>query len=157
MKRLIALTLFVCSLGLAQTREYVVPYTADLTATAAIVTVQQPASGGAGVVRFSGLYIYCSVACNFTLERTGTAATATAATPVPLNSTTTAARTTAFTASNVGSGTTLGTYSLLASTSKSFDLAGVALFGNGTAKNFTVRTNAITGTVQVVIQFKEDN
>ncbi len=159
MKRLIALSLFVCSLAFAQTRDYVIPYAADLTSTAAIVSVQQPTSSAAGVVRITDVYVYCSAACTFTLERTGTAATATTATVVPINVGQAAARVTAWTASNAGAGTVLGTYALAAGGSKSFPL-NLALVGTATVaqpKNFTVRTAAVTGTVHIIIAVREEN
>lgn len=157
MQRLILLLLCACGIAAAQGgRQYVVSRTASLSSAAAVVTVQQPASGAASVVHFVGAYVYCSAACDVTLERNGTAATATATTPVSVNSSVPAAKSTAFYSSDVGTGSTIGTYSLPASGSQVLDLSAVYLYGSGTSKNVTVRTSAITGTVKIVIQFSEE-
>jgi hypothetical protein len=155
MKKL--LTLFVCLAGLAVAqvgRDYAVSYSKSLSAAADAVTIQQPATGSK-VVRFSGAYVYCSAACQITIERDGTAATATAATVVPIRTVTPVAVTTAFVASNVGTGTVLGTYNIPAGGPQTFDLSRAGLYGDGTSKNLTVRIASMTGTINVVIQFTE--
>src|SRR5574342_237649 len=77
----------------------------SLSGAAEVITVQQPASN-AKTVSFIGAYVDCSVACTITLERDGSAATATTLTPVALNSGTATA--TAWSGSDVGAGTVLG-------------------------------------------------
>jgi hypothetical protein len=155
MKKL--LTLFVCLAGLAVAqlgRDYTVSYSTSLVAAANAVTIQQPATGSK-VVRFAGAYVYCSAECQITVERDGAAATATAATVVPIRTTTAAAVTKAFTSSDVGTGTVLGAYTIPPGGSQTIDLSMAGLYGDGTGKNLTVRIASMTGAIKVVIQFTE--
>lgn len=152
MKRLL-FALLVCAVGLAA-QEYTATKETDLSGAAEVVTVQQPATG-AKTVRFVGAYIYCSVACNVTLERTGTAATSTALTRVPVHEDMAAAVATAWSSSNVGVGSVVGKYSIAAGGSTSIPMETMALYGNGTGKNVTLRTSSITGNVKIIIQWKE--
>ena len=152
MKKLL-LVLLVCALGVAA-QEYTVTKETTLSSSAEVITVQQPATG-AKIVRFVGAYIYSAGACGITLERTGTAATSTALTRVPLHESMAAATATAWYSSNVGTGTTLGKYLVPAGGSLTLDLTGLALYGNGTGKNVTIRTASCTGDAKIVLQWKE--
>jgi len=152
MKRLAAGLLLLCAAAFAQ--DYVLTREIALTAAAEAVTIQQPASG-ARTVRFSGVYVYCSAQCDVTLEHTGTAATATSATPTPYPGVAKAATAGGFVASNVGTGTVLGRYTVAATGGMVLDLSRVALFGPGTAKNVTIRIAAVTATVKVVFEWEE--
>ena len=155
MKRFLTLLLFSAGLTFAQSA-YVAYNEAVLAGTASVVTVQQPASNSARIVRFVAASLYCSAACDVTLERNGTAATTTALTPTPINTTTSAAKAKAFSASNVGAGTVLSKYSLVAGGTMVIDLAVMNLSGTGTTKNLTFRTSAITGTARITVQFNEE-
>ncbi len=151
--KMLFLATLVAVISFAQ--DYVLVREAALTATADAVTVQQPATDAARVVRFIGAYVYCSVDCAVTLERNGTAASATSATPAPVSSSAPAAKTTAFVASNAGAGTGLGKYTIPANGSLRVDLSALALFGPGTAKNVTVRVGSLTGTVKYILTWTE--
>ena len=138
-------------------RTYKALYEASLSGAASTVTVQQPASG-ARTVYIKSVYVYCSVACTFTLERNGTAASSTSLTPVSMSANNPTVAATAWRTSNVGAGTTIsptyrvgaGDYEFLA-----FTLGDMVLAGTGTTKNFTVRTNSITGTAEIEIVWEE--
>jgi hypothetical protein len=126
-----------------------------LTATAEVITIQQPASS-AKFVRFKGAYVACSVACTVTLERNGTAATSTTLAPVKANpQSATAATAKAWSASNVGVGTVLSVYPIAAGGSIVIDLSDHVFNAASTAQNLTLRTNAITGTAYITIQWTE--
>ena len=161
--RKLFLILIPLALGWAATpalaqREYVAVHETALTSAAEVDTVQAPAASGARVTRFVRVTLYCSVACDWTVERNGTAATSTALTPVALSSSMPqTALTLAFSASNVGVGTIIGKYSCTANMpTVVVPLDNVAFFGAGTTNNVTLRSTAITGTARVVIDFKEE-
>jgi len=159
MKRLIAL-LVICCVGIvadepAPGAQYTVTYSATLSATAGIVTVQQPATGSRNV-QLVWASVFCSVTCYYTMERDGTAAANTAATVNKINPDARAATATVFTASDVGSGTVLGHYGNVGGGLQSFNLEDKTLHGNGTATNFTIRITALSGDVKVVMAWKEN-
>lgn len=136
--------------------QYLVSYAATLSSAAGVVTVQQPASGGRNV-QFVWASLYSSVACAYTFERDGTAATMTAGTVAKINPDIRNATATVFTASDVGAGTNLGNHGLAAGAEQPFNLDDKTLHGDGTAINFTIRTAAISGDVKIVIAWKEIN
>jgi hypothetical protein len=123
----------------------------SLTSSAAVVTVQQPASG-AREVTFEGAVIYCSVTCIVTLEMNGTAATTTSGTVIKLNTKAPTAKAVVFTSSNVGVGTVIQKYESPAGISKSGLSLGVI---SGTQQNITLRTDSITGTVRILLMWSE--
>lgn len=160
MKRLIP-CLFLLAIASAQPNlpRYQALKTTALTAAAESVTVQQVASGiasGKKTVNFERAWVYCSVACSFTISLNGTAATTTtlAISPVGVQPTTTV---TAFSASNVGAGTyTSNAYQVPAGGTFLVDASNLLLTkGGGTAQNLTVTTNSITGTAEITIQWTE--
>lgn len=155
MKKL--LTLLLCLAGLGSAQQYVAYKEAALSAAASVVTVQQPAATAPRVLRFANATLYCSAACDITLERSGTAATATALTPTPLKPSIPAAKALAFHTSDVGVGTVLNKFSLAAGATLTVDLSAVSFIGTGTTKNLTLRTSSITGTARIAIQFSEEN
>lgn len=155
MKQLLTLLVFSAGLALAQPT-FNAYYEATLAGSPAVVTVQQPAANAASTVRFKTASVYCSVACDVTVERSGTAATSTALTPVSVNaSMTAAAKTKAFSASNAGVGTVLNKFTIGAGGTMAIDLMPLTLSGAGTDKNLTFRTSSVTGTVRITIQFEE--
>ncbi len=152
MKRLLLLLLLALP---AFAQEYVAVKNTSLNAAPEIITVQQPATG-ARTVRFRAFYADCSVACTITLLRNGTAATTTTLSTMQINPSVGVASTAnAFSASNVGVGSLIGSYNLQAGGSITVDLSGSFMQGNGTCKNLTVSTNSITGTVNIIIKWQE--
>lgn len=134
--------------------KYVVYKETTLSSTAEVITIQQPASG-AKIVNFTDAFIYCSVACNPQVEINGSGATTTALAVIAEGSALPASPTTAFSASNVGGGTIVGKFSITAGNTYPIDLIGVQLQGNSTAKNITIRTDAISGTVRIQFRWIE--
>lgn len=154
MKKLLFSFLSLSSLAFCQ--NYVVQKTTVLAAGAEVITVQQPATS-ARQVTFISAYFDCSVACSFTLERNGTAASSTTLAVRNVNPGETTASTTAWSASNVGTGTVIGGYNCTAACSVSIDLTGIAFpqGGSTTATNLTLRSSSITGTVDIIIKYSE--
>ena len=153
------LVLLLLAATLSAQRYYLRHYEAlketALAAAAEVVTIQQPATGSR-TVYFKEAYVYCSVACTFTVERDGVAAAGTALTVLLLHAGNPATAVTAWHTSNVGAGTTVSpTYALGAGDYIIIDLTRFVLVGDGTAKNLTVRTNSITGTVRIAIIWEE--
>lgn len=130
--------------------------TTTLTAAAEVLTVQHTATTNR-TLTFRYAYIYCSVACTVALERSGTAATSTTNAIVNNNPNNTFAQTTtatAYSTSNVGAGSVVNTYQVAAGAFQSIDLTNFIL-PSGIADNLTLRTNSITGTVQLQLQWVE--
>lgn len=141
---------------LATAQVYTVRKNTALSSAAEVVTIQQPATL-ARQVTFISAYFDCSVACSFTLERNGTAATSTTLAVTNVNPEETAASTKAWSGSNVGTGTVIASYNCTAACSVSIDLTGIMFPQNGstTATNLTLRSSAITGTVDIVFKYSE--
>lgn len=159
MAKAITTLLLMVALCYGQAPKRVNAYTASrentgLSNSAEVVTIQQPASGSRTVV-FKRASIYCSVACTVTLERDGTAATATSLTVVKAHSGAATATATAWRGSDVGVGTVVSKHYIGAGTTLPLDLSAMYLIGDGTAKNLTLRTSAITGTAVINILWEE--
>jgi hypothetical protein len=136
------------------TRIFVAYREATLVAAAEVVTIQQPATAPANVW-FDGLSVYCSVACAFTLERNGTAATATEITPAAITPGL-AAKAKAFHGSDVGTGTVIARYVVPAGATVPVSVRGMKLRWNGgTGENLTIRTDAISGDVKILVRWGE--
>jgi len=154
-KRYLLAFFFAAGLWGQQTITFTVRKQTVLAAGAEVVTVQQP-STGAKLVRFIGAYFDCSVACSFTLERNGSAATSTALAVNNLNPGEQPPTTTAWSASNVGTGSVIWSYNCAAACSVPIDLTGLQFgSGGGTGTNLTLRSNSITGTVDIAFKFTE--
>lgn len=152
MKKLLVVALFGISC-FGQT--YLVRKNTSLTTAAEVVTIQQPATG-ARQVTFISAYFDCSVACTFTLERNGTAASSTTLAVNNVNPGESAATTTAWSASNVGTGTVLQSFGCQAACNISIDLTGFSFAQvNGTGVNLTLRSSSITGTVNIFFKYTE--
>jgi hypothetical protein len=145
--------LFLLSLP-AFAQVFVIQKTTSLSGAAEVITVQQPTSNSKRV-EFDRAYVDCSVACTVTLERTGTPATTTTLAPLNINTGETAISVKAFSSSNVGTGTVLSVISLGAGSSVVIDMS-LMRFEKGTnTTNLTLRTSAITGTVDITILARE--
>ncbi len=159
MKKLF-LTMLIAGVCLAQAprrhNTLTVPYTDSPSASASVLTLQQPATNSRKV-QVLWAHINCSVACVVELERNGTAATSTAATEIGTTDITVTPATNAFTDSDVGNGTTIDTFTIAAETTIAVDLTvyNIWLIGDGTDKNLTLRSDSITGTVRMTIGWRE--
>lgn len=152
MRFLLVLTMAAVSLWAQDPPSYTATRTSTLTSSAEVITIQQPATP-LRKLQFQGAAIYCSVACDLTVERDGTAATGTALAASAVNPLYRASTVSAYRSSDVGAGTTLATYTISAGGTLSLDLADKFLIGAG--ENFTLRTASITGTVRITVQWKE--
>ena len=168
MKRFLILFAVLCAIvaplsAQGLTHDYIVAYTAS-AATSNVITIQQPAAD-ARVTSFLWVYVECDVDCTATIERDGTAATATAVTPSKLNTANVrgdsipAASATAYRSSDVGVGTVLGPaggYSIVAGDWRVIDMRGKVLAGTGTGKNLSVRIeSASAGVLTGVMKWHE--
>lgn len=130
--------------------------TSALIAAAEKLTIQQPVSSSKRV-RMLSCTVYCSVACTATLSRDGTAATTTTLAPVPISGYSAATSVSGYHTSNVGAGTTISIpFEVAAGGTMVLDLTGIDLVGDGTAKNFSVATNSITGTAKIQLIWREE-
>ena len=153
MKRLVLL--FIAALASGQNlARYQALKTTSLSSAAETVTVQQFA--GTHTIKFEKAWVYCSVACSFTLSQNGTAATATTLTVSPVG-TQPASSIHAYSGSNVGTGAYVSNaYQIPAGSTYLVDLSTMYLTkGGGTGQNLTVATSAITGTAEITIQWTE--
>ena len=154
MKLLLMICLFAGSL-LAQRGTYTVERKSALVASSEAITVQLPIAATATSALMMKAAIYCSVECEITLERDGTEATATALTPVPLQNTFETVSATAYRSSNVGVGSVIARYTVAAGLTLPLDLVDIGLMKESAPENFTIRTASITGTVIIVIKWRE--
>ena len=143
--------LFVIALSAFAAGSYTVERKSSLTAAAEVITVQLPA-GTQRSARFISASVYCSAQCEITLERDGALATTTALTPTKLNSTDGTVTAAAFRSSNVGAGTTIGRQIIGAGQMIVCVLQDIGLRAGET---FTMRTDSITATVIINIQWQE--
>ncbi len=133
---------------------YTASKTTILSGAAEVVTVQQPATNS-NVVRFIGAYIDSTAACAFTIERNGTFATGTTLTPRPINPDQQAGIATAWSGSDVGTGTVITRATVGAGGWFFIDLSRVYMRGNNTSINLSLRTASCTATVNIVISYSE--
>lgn len=139
------------------------PHDSTLSSTARSVTIQMPAAITTSVNTVRGMIFSVSSenACDVIVSRDGTAATATAGTAVAVSSltpqgqTTDAATATVWTQSNAGAGTTLSVVPIPAGVPVAFDIGDIRLQGAGTAKNFTIKTSAVSGRVVIQVKWQE--
>lgn len=156
MKLLAALLLSAMTIAAQNPVIYQAVKTTSLSGTAEVVTVQQIASGKA-TLQFQYAWVYCSVACSFTLEMNGTAATATTLTAKKLPPQSAAPTATAWSGSDVGTGSYVSAgYQVAAGQTFTIDIGQLYITkGAGTAGNLSIRTSAITGTAEITIQWTE--
>lgn len=137
--------------ALSATDTYVVVRKSSLSSAAEAITVQLP-SGTTRTVAFRGASVDCSVACEVTIERDGTAATTTALSVAKVNGTSPASAASAYRSSNVGAGTEIGRQSVAAGGKLVLDLTNKGLLAG---ENLTIKTNSISGDVIVNIEWTE--
>jgi hypothetical protein len=148
--------LWLVAIGAAygQSFHYSTVYNATVSSSAAVLTVQQPATPIVHAILRS-VSIYCSVACTVQVERDGSAATATAGTAASSTQEAPSAGVLVFTGSNVGSGTILSqAFQVSAGTSILVNLAGLEML-KAQPRNYSFRTNSISGTVQMTLLWDE--
>lgn len=151
MKTILVLALSVCAWG--QTVRFS-STTGDVALVAAgyKFTLQQPVAN-ARQINLEAATVYCSVACDLTQSANGTAATATAGTVtslLPYIGRTMSV--TAWTASNVGSGTASGGIQhLQAASPLTIDLSKLTWGAAGTSTNYTFVISSITGTINITV------
>jgi len=164
MKRIFCLLALILAAGLSlRADEYTLSDTEVLSGTATAITIQQTASVNTNV-KVVGVYVYCSVACTVTLERSGTAATTTLTAPVATSPGYAATTLTGYINSNVGAGTVVGQAggypvaagSYLALRFLGADGSSSVNLRRGAADNFTVKVAAISGTAKLLIDYRQE-
>jgi hypothetical protein len=139
----------------ATTRLYGSYSEATPTGAAVVVTIQQPSTGARQLV-FEGGTIFCSVPCVPALEMNGTAATATPAGVIKLDTRAPSATAGVFTGSDVGAGTVINRYPIAAGGQTDILKSGLTLgVSTGVRQNLTIRTDAISGTVRILLMWSE--
>lgn len=149
-------TLLLClvsACAFAQAPTFAVFRESTLAGAGEALTLQQPSSSAKDTLPQSAA-LYCSVACTVTLEINGTAASSTAGTVVDLLGQSNTSTTTAWVASDVGTGTTVAKYVIAAGSTYVVDLTGIRLRGSNTAKNMSLRVNSITGDFKALVTFR---
>jgi hypothetical protein len=131
-------------------------YTASLSGTASVVTIQHTIYDQK-IVQFKSAYLYCSAATIIDLEKNGTTATTTVGTITAVNPNTPRVQTAqarAYRSSNVGVGTVLQEYQLSAGMGMSIDLTNIRL-DSALASNLSFRTNSTTASCTIGITWFE--
>ncbi len=131
---------------------YTASYSAALNGTTDALTVQLP-SGSTKDVQFIVAWVRCSAACTWSVSQGGAAATSTTLATAALNGAL-PSQVTAWSASNAGAGTTLGTYSLEAAGTYPIDLTKFKL-AKGPGATLTISIANFTGTWRPTIQWGE--
>lgn len=128
------------------------------TGAAAVVTVQLPANtAGTAGLHFIGAFVTCSGGCNVIQELQGSAATATAFTPIPLRDRRDVSIAQAFTASNSSApASTIPGVPVQASIAQSLDLSMIRMqSGRNYNQVFTLRTDNAAGTNAIALIYEE--
>jgi hypothetical protein len=149
MKKLI-LMLVLSTVAWCSKGTYTAVKKTTLSSAAEVVTVQLPVDS-TRTVKFDRATVYCSVECEVSIERDGTAATTTSLTVAKVNSGADAGAV-AFSASNVGEGTVISTQVIPAGYTVPFPLDGITL---EKGQNLTIRTSSITGTAIINVKWTE--
>lgn len=129
----------------APSRQYIA------TATTTGLTVQKLANDQT-VIKFHAAWIYCASAQAATLSWNGTATTATTLVTVKLPGTIIASAATAWSGSNVGTGTVGPAYNVPAGSTFVIDLSAFTMGNTGTGTNVTVKTD---GTCTITFSWGE--
>jgi len=145
-------------LGLLAIAAHAVEYTivSDVTGTSNVVTIQQDPNATPKVVAGVEAGVAVDGACTVTIERSGTAATATAGTLNPVVSTSSTAAVKVYTGSDVGTGTVLSKIKLTSAGFARFPLSSIRLAAiKDATQNFTVRV-ACASSQNSIINLKVD-
>ncbi len=158
MKLMIGLLAFAGLLGAQalDTPRYITYKQTD-SATSEKITIQQVTGGKSNTVHFDKAVIQCSdsAGCVVTLSQNGTAATTTALSIIPVNLSP-GSRSVAFSGSNVGTGTVLGTYTLSAAGMLVLDISQLYLSRNaGGSNNLTIGITGASQTFKVQVNHTE--
>lgn len=116
-----------------------------LSSSSESLTVQ--GASGSGGLQIRRLVVYCSAACDVTIRQNGAAATTTALAITPLNLSPNSGAT-AYTQSNVGTGTIIWKVSIPAGSEYNFDMSSITI-SPVTTSNVTATTSSITGTARM--------
>lgn len=135
MKRVLLFTA-ICGLlfGQAPSRQYLA------TATTTGLSVQKLANDPT-TIKFHAAWVYCASAQAATLSWNGTAATTTTLATVKLPGTIVASAATAWSATNVGTGTVGPVYNIPAGSTFVIDLSAFTMGNTGTGTNVSVKTD----------------
>lgn len=142
----LTIALALASIAWGQNADYLA------TASTTALTIQQPAATDSIQVNFDQAWIYCAAEQTATLKWNGTAASATTLAVKRLPTTSAPATATAWSASNVGSGTTGPTYVVPAGLTYRINLAKFHMNRGGTSTNLTLST---TGTCTITMAWNE--
>jgi hypothetical protein len=152
MKTLSLILLLTASLY-ADGNYYLASYSSTLSGTTDALTLQVGTTTTRDI-RPIVAWVRCSAACSFSLVINGTAATTTTLTTASLPGNTTPSQATAWSASNVGAGTTLATYNLEGAGTFQIDLSKFVI-PHAPNSNLTISIASFTGTWRPTIQWSE--
>lgn len=131
-------------------------YEGSLSAAAGVATLQQPASPTKTITLLS-LQLYCSVACTITLDAGGAASGSTTAVRPTSPSQSEAATARWYSDSNASAASVaIAKYYLAAGETRKVEIAGNMILAKAPSQNFTLRSNAITGTANYLALYRED-
>jgi hypothetical protein len=133
--------------------------TVTLAASSETLTVQEPATSSNPLnAYFQAAWVYCSVACSFTLQQNCTVAASTTAASIAALNGSPPSTIKAFTASNIGATCTFksAAYEVSAGATYVLDLSRMRLNKTlGTGQNLSIVTSSITGNAIITIQWSE--
>jgi hypothetical protein len=152
---LIALTLPLCGIEPRSPGApiYTVYKDTTLAGAAEVVTIRTPSSGSNKSAYMIDVDLYCSVACEVTIEMQGTYSTGTTITPVKGQSSKSASEILATSGTSI-SGTTVKTKKYLAA-GETCPLDLIGIFLTEPADAITFRTNSITGQFTLTARFEQ--
>lgn len=155
--KLLKLFLLIALLSLPSwaQRKYYYQETFSLSGEVFSVTVQQP-STSPRPIQFTGAQVRCTAEVTVTLEKNGTAASNTATTSQVLDGRARSSTSVVYTDSDVGDGTDIVVDKAVANELLVFTGSGLYIPASvGTQGNFTLKSNSITASCYVYIQWEE--
>jgi len=126
-----------------------------LSGTAEVVTIQLPADAAATSAQLIDASVYCSVACELSLELNGSTATGTAVTAVATQSGYSAATAAVYRSSTSTGGAVQSIQEVPAGQTLLLDLADIGLRRLTSPENFTIRGPTMTGTIVITLKWRE--
>jgi len=154
MRRMLIVFLFALTC-FAQSGTYVVLQKSVLSSTTEAVTIQLPATATRNVdfgLPDTGVSIYCSAACEITVDRNGTLATTTAIAVGKLRSIYATLQSAAYRSSNAGVGTEIA--NIVVPAGGTFPL-GLADFALKAGENLNIRIASVSATVIITAKYRE--